>query len=51
MGKVTETAARWIEDHHLILDGSMFNIYHVSPAEDPNPENWVTEVCFPVKNK
>lgn len=26
----------------------MFSIYHVSPAIDPNPENWVTEICYPV---
>ena len=51
MGKVTETAARWIEDNDLKLDGPMFNIYHVSPAQDPNPENWITEACFPVKNQ
>ncbi|EUJ22718.1 MerR family transcriptional regulator [Listeria grandensis FSL F6-0971] len=27
----------------------MFNIYHVSIATEPNPENWVTEACFPIK--
>ncbi|PKQ32830.1 MAG: GyrI protein [Actinobacteria bacterium HGW-Actinobacteria-2] len=31
-----------------ILTGPIFNIYTVSPAQDPNPENWVTEVCLPV---
>ena len=25
--------------------------YHVSPGHDPNPENWVTEVCYPVRKR
>lgn len=48
MPKVMETIAQWIEDNHYRLNGAMFNIYHVSPAQDPNPDNWVTEVCLPV---
>ncbi|ASA20851.1 MerR family transcriptional regulator [Paenibacillus donghaensis] len=48
MGSVFETAAQWMEDNGYRLAGSMFNIYHVSPAQDPDPENWVTEACFPV---
>ena len=48
MGAVTEQAAKWIEDQGLQMSGAMFNIYRVSPAQDPNPENWVTEACFPV---
>ncbi|TCW58206.1 MerR-like DNA binding protein [Bacillus thuringiensis] len=27
----------------------MFNIYHVSPAMESDPNKWVTEVCYPVK--
>ncbi|MEJ9269938.1 MerR family transcriptional regulator, partial [Bacillus thuringiensis] len=26
-----------------------FNIYHVSPAMESDPNKWVTEVCYPVK--
>ena len=29
----------------------MFDIYHVSPHETDNPDEFVTEVCFPVKRK
>jgi hypothetical protein len=29
----------------------MFNIYHVSPHETPNPDEFVTEVCYPVRKK
>lgn len=49
MGMVTQVVAQWIEDHSYELNGPMFNIYHVSPAQEPIPENWVTEACFPVK--
>ena len=39
----------WIDAGGWRISGPMFNIYHVSPAMDPNPENWVTEICFPVE--
>ena len=29
--------------------GPMFNIYHVSPHETQNPDEFVAEVCFPVR--
>lgn len=47
MSKVTATTAQWIEDHGYRLHESMFNIYHVSSAQDSISPNWVTEVCFP----
>lgn len=29
--------------------GPMFNIYRVGPAQDPNPQAWVTDVCLPIE--
>jgi hypothetical protein len=29
----------------------MIMIYHVTPETDKNSDNWVTEVCYPVKKK
>ena len=49
MREVVEVVAQWIEDNGLSLAGPMFNIYYVSPAQDSNPANWVTEACFPIK--
>ncbi|MBC1474065.1 MerR family transcriptional regulator [Listeria grandensis] len=46
---VTQTVASWMENNKYQLNGPMFNIYHVSIATEPNPENWVTEACFPIK--
>lgn len=34
-----------------VYDGPMFNIYHVSPHETSDPNEFVTEVCYPVKKK
>ena len=41
----------WIEANGYEPAGSMFNIYHVSPHETRNPDEFVTEICYPVKKK
>ncbi|MEO3946655.1 MerR family transcriptional regulator [Gorillibacterium sp. CAU 1737] len=48
---VNQAVAQWVRDHDYEFDGAMFLIYHVSPSQTKNPEEWVTEVCFPVKKK
>ena len=48
---VNEAVASWVADNGYDYCGSMFCIYHVSPGQDPNPENWVTEVCYPVEKR
>jgi DNA-binding transcriptional MerR regulator len=47
--EVNEAVAAWVSDNGYDYNGPMFCIYHVSPGQDPNPDNWVTEVCYPVK--
>ncbi|WP_312692510.1 GyrI-like domain-containing protein [Caproiciproducens sp.] len=51
MDKVNEAVANWVQDNCYDFNGPAFNIYHVSPHETQNPEEWVTEVCYPVKKK
>ena len=41
--------AAWITDNGYVIDGPSFNIYHVSPHETGNPDEFVTEVCYPVR--
>ena len=41
----------WIEANGYEPDGPMFNIYHVSPHETKNPDEFVTEICYPVKKR
>ena len=47
-GRSLEEVAQWVEENNFQMQGPMFNIYHVSPAMDQNPDNWVTEVCVPL---
>lgn len=48
---VNEAVAAWAEDNGWMFDGVSFNIYHVSPRDTRNPDEFVTEVCYPVKRK
>ena len=41
----------WMEANGYQPAGPMFNIYHVSPHETQNPDEFVTEVCYPVKRR
>ena len=48
---VVATVSAWVEDNGYDYAGPMFDIYHVSPHETQNPDEFVTEVCCPVKKK
>lgn len=48
MNDVTATVISWIKANGYTVSDPMFNIYHVSPAQTQNPEEYVTEVCFPI---
>ncbi|WP_444642991.1 MerR family transcriptional regulator [Caproiciproducens sp. R1] len=48
---VNEAVANWVRDNGYDFNGPSFNIDHVSPHETQNPDEWVTEVCYPVKKK
>lgn len=49
--EVYAAVVAWIETNGYVCDGPMFNIYHVSPHDTQNPEEFVTEVCYPVRKK
>jgi len=48
---VNRAGANWANDNGFEFNGAMFCIYHVSPAQTQNPDELVTEVCYPVKKK
>jgi len=48
--KVNAAVANWIKENGYEFNGKSFCIYHVSPGHTSDPEELVTEVCFPVKN-
>ena len=41
----------WMEANGYERAEPMFNIYHVSPHETQDPDEFVTEICYPVKKK
>jgi len=49
--EANEAIATWITDNNYEFNKPMFNIYHISPETESNPENMITEVCFPIKRK
>lgn len=48
---VNEAVANWVRDNGYTFAGPSFFIYHVSPHETQNPDEYITEVCYPVKKK
>lgn len=48
---VNRAVAQWVNDNDYEFAGEMFCIYHVSPHETQNPDEYVTEVCYSVKKK
>jgi effector-binding domain-containing protein len=49
MGETYATVALWIKANGYKMNELMFNIYHVSPAQTQNPDEYVTEACFPIE--
>lgn len=49
--RVNQAVADWVVANGYDFDGKSFCIYHVSPSQTENPEELVTEVCFPVRKK
>jgi len=48
---VNEAIAKWANENGYEFNGAAFWLYHKSPYETKNPEDYVTEVCFPVTKK
>lgn len=48
VGDVMTAVGNWVPENGYRFAGPMFNVYLVSPHEDPEPAHWVTEVCVPV---
>ena len=51
IGEATAAVVSWVEASGWAFDGPAFFIYHVSPHETNNPEEFVTELCYPVQKK
>ena len=49
MDEANAAVAAWVSENGYAFNGPTFNIYHVSPHETQNPEEYVTEICYPVR--
>lgn len=47
--EVNQVVANWVNDNKYEFNGAMFCIYHIGPAQTLDSDEWVTEVCYPVK--
>lgn len=48
---VNEAIAKWANENSYEFNGAVFWIYHKSSYETAKLEDYITEVCFPVKKK
>ncbi len=49
IGDINSYIYHWIVENGYRISGKAFNIYYLSPGNELNPENYVTEICYPVK--
>lgn len=49
MPEVYGAVIAWVNENGYECAGPMFNIYHVSPHETQNSDEFVTEVCYAVR--
>lgn len=48
---VHQAVANRVRDNGYAFGDMMFCIYHASPGETQNPDEYVTEVCYAVQKK
>lgn len=41
--------AKWLSDNHYEIAGPNFSIYHVGYGKTNNPNEFITEICYPFK--
>lgn len=49
LNEMNPYVAKWILENHYEICGPEFNIYHISPERVTNEEQFITEVCYPIK--
>lgn len=49
LGDINRYVYHWIEENGYRLSGKPFNVYYISPENEPDPENFITESYYPIK--
>lgn len=51
IGRINTVVAEWLEKNRLEINGQSFSIYYNSPGNCLDDNAFITELCFPVKEK
>lgn len=51
LGDINKFVVDWIKENGYKMCGLSFTAYYLSPGNEQNPENFITEVCFPIKKQ
>ena len=51
IGTINLIVAEWLEENRLEIDGQTFSIYYSSPGNCSDDREYVTELCFPIKER
>lgn len=51
IGAIHQYVMGWICKNGYQMDGLSFSTYYLSPGNEKNPENYITELCFPIRKK
>ncbi len=49
IGDINKYIYNWIVENGYRITGKSFSVYYISPESEANPENYVTEICYPIK--
>lgn len=49
IGEINAYMAKWVKKNGYRMVGMSFVTYYLSPGNEPNPDNFITEVCFPIE--
>jgi DNA-binding transcriptional MerR regulator len=49
LGDINRYVYHWIEENGYRISGKPFNVYYISPENEPDPENFITESYYPIK--
>lgn len=50
MSDINRYIYSWTKENGYKILGKAFNVYYISPENESNPENFITEVCYPIKS-
>lgn len=49
IGDINQYIYRWVKENGYQICGMSFQTYYVSPVNESDPENFITEICFPIQ--